>query len=142
MLWADDRSNLPNDYFSALVQLKSLERLLDEKSELKNSYAQTITSDSDKGYIVKFDKKECFEDDCPREWYLPHQPSFHPHEPAKIRCVLNGGAKFHGSSLNTVFLTGPDFLQNLIYVLSRFRQYQYAVSADNENMFPQVSAIL
>ena len=29
MLWADDESSLPNNYFSALVQVKSLERRLE-----------------------------------------------------------------------------------------------------------------
>ena len=35
-------------------------------------------------------------------------------------------------------LTGPDLLQNLIYVLLRFRQHPFAVSADIEGMFLQV----
>ena len=32
---------------------------------------------------------------------------------------------------------GPDLLQNLIFVLLRFRQHKYAVSADIEGMFLQ-----
>ena len=52
--------------------------------------------------------------------------------------VLNGAAKFHGTSLNKPLLTGPDLLQNLIHVLFRFRQHQFAVSADIEGMFLQV----
>ena len=42
MMWAEDESNLPNNYFSALVQLKSLERRLGEDAELKERYTQTI----------------------------------------------------------------------------------------------------
>ena len=41
-------------------------------------------------------------------------------------------------SLNKSLLTGPDLLQNLIHVLLRFRQHQFAVSADIEGMFFQV----
>ena len=55
-----------------------------------------------------------------------------------MRKVLNGAAKFHGTSLNKSLLTGPDLLQNLIHVLLRFRQHQFAVSADVEGMFLQV----
>ena len=55
-----------------------------------------------------------------------------------MRRVLNGAAKFHGTSLNKSLLTGPDLLQNLIHVLLRFRQHQFAVSADIEDMFLQV----
>ena len=35
MLWADEESTLPNNYFSALVQLKSLERRLGKDPQLK-----------------------------------------------------------------------------------------------------------
>ena len=141
MLWVDDDSSLPNNYFSALVQLKSLERRLERTPDLRASYAQTIKDDFDKGYIVKVDKYDCFNVDNPREWYLPHHPLLHPHKPGKVRRVLNGAAKFHGVSLNNALLTGPDLLQTLIHVLMRFRQHPYAVSADIEGMFLQVFVI-
>ena len=35
MLWADDETTLQNNYFSALVQLKSLERRLGKDPQLK-----------------------------------------------------------------------------------------------------------
>ena len=38
MLWAEDGSSLPNNYFSALVQLKSLERRFSKDPELKQHY--------------------------------------------------------------------------------------------------------
>ena len=47
MLQADIKSSLPNNYISALVQVKSPERRPDKKPELKNSYAQSMTSDLD-----------------------------------------------------------------------------------------------
>ena len=122
LLWADDESSLPNNYFSALVQLKFLERRFEKTPELKASYAQTIKDDFDKGYIVQVDKSDCFRIDNPREWYLPHHPVFHSHKPGKVRRALNGAAKFHGVSLNSKLLTGPDLLQTLIHVLMRFRR--------------------
>ena len=73
-----------------------------------------------------------------KEWYLPHHPVINPNKPGKVRRVLNGAANFHGTSLNKSLLTGPDLLQNLIHVLLRFRQHQFAVSADIESMFLQV----
>ena len=141
MLWTDERSSCPNNYFSASVQLNSRKRRLVKTPELKNNYAQTNTSDLDQGYIVKVDKKDCFKVDCPREWYLPHHPVFHPHKAGEVRRVFSGAAKFHGSSPNNSFLPWPDYLQNLIHVLIRFRQYQIAVSAVTEGMFLQVGAI-
>ena len=73
-----------------------------------------------------------------RKRYLPHCPVLNPNKPGKVRRVLNGAAKFHGKSLNSCLLTGPDLLQDLFNVLLRFRQHPYAVSADIEGMFLQV----
>ena len=39
----------------------------------------------------------------------------------QFRRVLNGAAKFLGSSSYNAFLTGNDLLQNLMNVLTRFR---------------------
>ena len=141
MLWAEDESQLPNNYFSALVQLKSLERRLEKDAELKERYAQTIKDDFSKGYIVRVNKVDCFNMKNTREWYLPHHPVVHPHKPGKVRRVLNGASKFQGQSLNNALLTGPDLLQSLIHILFRFRQHQHAVSADIEGMFLQVGVI-
>ena len=141
MLWADNESSLPNNYFSALVRLKSLERRLDKTPELKASYAQTTMDNFDKGYIVQVKKSDCFRVHNTREWYLPHRPVFHPHKPGKVRRVFNGAAKIHGVSLNSKLLTCPDLLQTLIHVLMQFRQHPFAVSADLEGMFLQVSVI-
>ena len=109
-LWADEESSLPNNYFSALVQLKSLERRLGRDTELKERYSKTINDDFSKGYIVKVDKNDCFKVSNPREWYLPQHPVINPHKQGKVRRVQNGAAKFQGHSLNNSFLTGPILL--------------------------------
>ena len=59
----------------------------------------------------------------------------------KVRRVLNGASKFHGTSLKKSLLVGPDLLQNLVFVLLRFRQHYFAVSADIEGMFLQVGVL-
>ena len=73
-----------------------------------------------------------------REWYLPHHPVVNPNKPGKVRRVLNGASKFHGTSLNKSLLVGPGLLQNLKFVLLHFRQHHFAVSADIEGMFLKV----
>ena len=74
MLWADDESSLPDNYFSALVQLKPFERRLDKTLELKASYAQTVKDVFDKGNIVQVKKSDCFKVDNQREWYVSRHP--------------------------------------------------------------------
>ena len=137
-LWADDNIQLPNNYFSSLVHLKSLEKRLSRDTSLKETYANTIREDLEKGYLITVPEAHKVEQRSDREWYLPHHPVINPNKPGKVRRVLNGAAKFHSTSLNKSLLTGPDLLQNLIHVLLRFRQHQFAVSADIEGMFLQV----
>ena len=52
MLWADDNVELPNNYFSSLVQLKSLGKRLSRDTSLKENYANTIREDLEKGYLI------------------------------------------------------------------------------------------
>ena len=140
MLWAEDHSQLPNNYYSALAQLKSLEKRLDKDTNLRALYAKNIQEDFDKGYVIKLNTHDCTNRSA-REWYLPHHPVINPNKPGKVRRVLNGAAKFHGSLLNKALLVGPDLLQNLLAVLMRFHQHQHAVSTDIEGMFLQVGVI-
>ena len=48
MLRADDNFQLPNSYFSSLVQLKSLEKRLWRDTTLKENYAKIISEDLEK----------------------------------------------------------------------------------------------
>ena len=138
MLWVDDQNSLLNNYFSALVQLKSLERRLGNDPKLKEEYFTTIRDNFSNGYIVKVEKSNCFKTDQPRERYLPHHPVFHPHKPGKVRQCLNGAAKIHGLLLNNALINGPMLLQKLIHLLLRFRKHPYVVSAHIEGMLLQV----
>ena len=141
MLWAEDNIELPNNYFSALVHLKSLEKRLAKDQNLREKYSNTIKEYLDKGYVVRVKDSHKVESRSEREWYLPHHPVVNPNKPGKVRRIINGAAKFHGASLNKSLLTGPDLLQNLIYVLLRFRQHPFAVSTDIEGMFLQVGVL-
>ena len=58
MLWAKDGSSLPNNYFSALVQQKSMERRSSKDPELKQQYGKTIQDNLDERYIEKIEKKQ------------------------------------------------------------------------------------
>ena len=76
-----------------------------------------------------------------REWYLPHHLVVNPKKLGKLRRVQNGAAKLHGAYLHKSLLNRPDLLQNIIYVLLRFRQLPFAASADIEGMFLQVGVL-
>ena len=141
MPWAEDNIELPNNYFSAVVQLKSLEKRLTKDQTLREKYSNTIKEDLGKGYVVRVKDAHKVESRSEREWYLPHHPVVKPNKAGKVRRVLNGAAKFHGASLIKSLLTGAGLQQNVIYVLLRFRQHPFAVSADIEGMFLQVGVL-
>ena len=123
------------------MQLKPLEKRLAKDEDLREKYISTIKEDLNMGYVIEVPDDHKVDSRSDKKWYLPHHPVLNPNEPGKVRRVLNGAAKFHGASLNKLLLTGPDLLQNLIYVLLRFRQHPYAVSADIEGMFLQVGVL-
>ena len=137
MLWADDNIHLPDNFYASLVQFKSLEKRLEKDLNLKTQYASDIRSDVEKGYVVPVSPHDS-KNRSAREWYVPHHPVLNPNKPGKVRCVLNGASRFHGKSLNNSLLVGPDLLQNLLFVLLRFREHKYAIFADIEDMFMQV----
>lgn len=85
------------------------------------------------------------DDRLPRDdgkvWYLPHHPVFHSKKPDKVRILFDCSAKHHGTSLNDNILLGPDLTNNLVGVLTRFRQEPFAVMGDIEAMFHQVHTL-
>ena len=140
MLWADDNIHLTDNFYASLVQFKSLEKRLEKDLNLKTQYASDIRSDVEKGYVVPVSPHDS-KNRSDREWYVPHHPVLNPNKPGKVWRVLNGASRFHGNSLNNSLLVGPDLLQNLLFVLMRFREHKYALSADIEGMFMQVGLL-
>ena len=53
VLWAEDNIELPKNYFSALVQIKSSEKRLTNDQTLREKYSNTIKEDLDKGYVIR-----------------------------------------------------------------------------------------
>ena len=94
-LWAADNIQLPNNYFSSLVQLKSLEKRLAKDEHLREKYTSTIKEDLNKGCVIEVSDAHKVESRSDKEWYLPHHPVLNTNKPGKVRRVLNGAAKFY-----------------------------------------------
>ena len=106
---------LSNNFFSALIQLKPLEKRLSKDYSLRLRYQKTIF-DLEKAYVIQVEARDP-KARVNREWYLPHHPVINSNKPGKIRRVLNEDFNFHGRSLNKSLLVGPDLWQRLLYVL-------------------------
>ena len=68
ILWAEDNIELPNNYFSALIQLKSLEKRLTKDQPLREKYTNTIKENLDKGYVVRIKDAHKVESRSKRKW--------------------------------------------------------------------------
>ena len=66
ILWAHDNIQLPDNFFSSLIQLKSLEKLLSRDTTLKENYADTIREDLERGYLITVPDAHKVEDDGQR----------------------------------------------------------------------------
>ena len=133
--WKPDAS-LPNNYFAALSQLRSLQKRLKGKPETLQKFNSTIESDLQKNYIAPVIMTH-----PPPEhiWYLPTHAVENPNKPGKVRRVANAASMFKGTSLNDNLLTGPDLLTDLLKLILRFREHAIGVLADIEGMFMQIA---
>ena len=68
-------------------------------------------------------------------WYLPNFDIYHPEKQDQIRIVFDCSAVFQDQSLNKHLLQGPDMINGIVGVLSRFRKEETAVTCDIEQMF-------
>ena len=73
-------------------------------------------------------------------FYLPHRPVVQEDSIAtKARQVFDASAKgYNGVSLNDCLETGPNLMPNLLGLLTRFRRWKAAVTADVSKAFLQI----
>ena len=140
LLWKKSKPQLPNNYSSAVSQLKCLERRLEKDANLKQRYRETIDVDVQKGFVRVLGEAELENTKSDLQWYVLHLPVLNPNKPDKVRRICNAASKFGGVSLNDHLMAGPDLLQSLIGIIFRFREKQIALTADVEAMFLQVKA--
>ncbi|KAL9977579.1 hypothetical protein ACROYT_G014998 [Oculina patagonica] len=137
LLWKEDNPQLPNNKAIAESRLSSLQRKFQRDPELEKRYRMVMQEYIDRGYARKLTDDEA-RMTTPKTNYLPHHAVINPNKPGKVRVVFDAAAKYQGVSLNQNLLQGPDMTNNLVAVLSRFRQDQTALMADIEAMFHQV----
>ena len=70
--------------------------------------------------------------------YNPHTGVYHPKKPGQIRAVFDSSAQYNGVSLNEYLLQSPDFMNDLLGFLCRFRQKSVAFRTDVKSMFHPV----
>ncbi|XP_015748010.1 PREDICTED: uncharacterized protein LOC107327777 [Acropora digitifera] len=135
--WRHDPPYLPNNKVMAERRALLLKRRLMKNEDLLEKYRTTMNDYIEKGHAEMVPEEELNLRNRP-VWFLPHHPVTHPMKPDKVRVVYDCAAKFGQTSLNQQLLQGPDQTNQLVGVLSRFRQNSVGIVADIEAMFHQV----
>ena len=126
-----------NNKSQALQRANWLKKKLKRDPKLHEDYKAFMENVLTKGYAHKVPTDQGSLEEG-RSWYIPHHGIYHPHKPDKIWVVFDCSAKFMGKSLNDMLYKGPDLINSLVGVLTRFRQDRVAVRADIQPMFDQV----
>ena len=126
--------HLPNNRPHCVRRLMSLNRKFEKESKLYMDYSEFMNKIISKRHASKVDDKTS-ESSSGKAWYLPHFPIYNPQKPDQVRVVFDCSDTFEGESLNKHILQGPDLMNKLVGVLTRFRQEEIAITCDVEQMF-------
>ena len=127
-------TKLSNSRYLAEKRLLSLKKRFLKDPDFFSDYKEFEEELIDEGHPSK-SNKEVPEG---RTWYVPHHGVYHPSKPGKIRVVFDCSAEFKGTSLNKNLMSGPDLANQIVGVITRFREEPVAVIDDIESMFHQV----
>ncbi|KMQ91466.1 transposon polyprotein [Lasius niger] len=121
----------------ALQMLMSTERRLERDPSLKHNYNTFMADYLTLGHMEQVPQHELAADET---YYMPHHAVVKKNEPGgKLRVVFNASFRTStGSSLNDVLFPGPKLQADLWLILTRWRLFQFAFTADIIKMFRQI----
>ena len=134
LLWRNGAANLPDNRFMVKHRLGSLNKRL-AKTGVTEIYDCNLKTMVEKGNAERVPSDELKIHDG-TVWYTPHHPVLS--KPGKVRPIFDCFAQCHGTSLDSECMQHPILTNNLMDVLLRFRQFNYAIIADIESMYLQV----
>ena len=125
---------LPDNKGHCLRRLLSLKRRLLNDNKLRDDYLAFMKKTLDNGHASRVPVDQLTTEKG-KSWFLPHFHVYHPRKPDQIRVVFDCSTVYENESLNKHLLQGPDQLNSLIGVLTRFRKEAVALTCDIEQMF-------
>ena len=133
--WTSALDKLPSNYKHVYSTLLSTERSLRRNPAHAACYSQQIQELLTKGYARKLDPVEIASYSGPI-WYVSHLGVISDSKSTPLRFCINSAQVCDGVSLNNLQLKGPDpFLNNLLGLLIRWREFWYAYLCDLRKMF-------
>ena len=134
MPFKDQCVDLPSNRYQARQRFSYLEKKFSKNDQFKEDYIRFMKDIIAKGYA----RKSMTEAVSGKTWYLTHCGVYHHNKSGKIRVVFDLSADYKGRGLNTELLSGPDFTNQIVGVLLRYREEQIAAMGDIEAMFHKV----
>ena len=125
----EPRVKIKNGHFEIPVPLK-----LDFKLPNNFGLASDRVSAIKKKALKQLDLCE-FSAESGREWYLPYFVT----SQVKKRIVYDGKSEWQGRCVNDVLMSGPDLLNPLVHLLTRFRRGKFGLMADVTMCFFQIA---
>ena len=136
--WKDSHPHLPDHYGLCQRRLQGLLRRLRQNPKQLKQYDSVIQEQLRLGIVEAVPEPSICNGN--RVHYLPHHGVFrHDKLTTKLRVVYDASAKTDGPSLNDCLYTGPNFGQNILDILLRFRTHPIALVGDVEKAFLMVS---
>ncbi|KAJ8720880.1 hypothetical protein PYW08_006345 [Mythimna loreyi] len=134
-LKANIEKKLGESRHKAIGQFYQLEKKLSNNDNIQSSYRSFIHEYIKLGHMQEstFDKNQL---SC----YLPHHCVMKSDSTTTaLRVVFNASAKTSsGLSLNDLMYSGPNLQKDLFSLILKWRQYEFAYTADLEKMFRQI----
>ena len=134
--WKTGHPVLPSNYTVCAKRTRSMIYRLAKTPYLLRIYSNIIEEQEKKGFIERIDTSNTSQS----VHYISHHPVRKESSTTPIRIVYDCSCKQSPSSLslNDCLNPGPPFLNDLCSILLRFRQHNYAFSADIEKAFLHV----
>ena len=136
--WKIDPAMLPNNRYVALATLRSTEKRLLRDPLHAETYRRQMNDllERNVARIISEDELKAYKGP---KYYISHHDVLKPEsQSTAMRIVFNSSAKLKGLCLNDCLAKGPSLLNNMLGILMRFRQDQFAFIGDISKMFHSI----
>lgn len=131
----DENPILPNNYSVALNNLKKLGHTLNSDTKKRKFYVDYMNDLFDNSHAIVLSEKEINSERSGKIWYNPH---FLVNTSGKGRIVFHCSMRHMNTCVNDILLKGNITKKDIFAILTHFRRFKYALSADIQKMFYQV----
>lgn len=120
--------------------IASSQFMRNEKSLLRNSENKTLYDEVLKEYLTLAHMEKIENPAAGPSYYLPHHGVFKPESTTtKLRVVFNASsATSSGTSLNDILHVGPVLQKDLVFLVLKWRFFEFVFNADISKMYRQV----